>query len=162
MVKRAIGCQLSAVSLIFILCSVCFGQVISSTELISNAKQYDGKPVVYTGEVIGEVMVRGKYAWLNVHDGKNAIGVWLPRDLTREIKFSGSYKFKGDEVEISGIFHRSCQEHGGDLDIHAQGLRKVNVGYQVPEKLDFNKTKTVLMLLGILGIVWILSLLKHH
>lgn len=162
MFKKAITRQLSAVGLIFILCSVCYGQVISSSELISNAKQYDGKSVVYAGEVIGEVMVRGKYAWINVKDSKNAIGVWMPRDLTRDILFTGSYKFKGDEVEISGIFHRSCQEHGGDLDIHAQDLRRVNIGYLVPEKLNFNKIKAVLILLGTLGIIWILSLLKHR
>jgi len=161
MVKRAISYQLSAVSLIFILCSVCYGQVISSSELISNAKQYDGKAVVYAGEVIGEVMVRAEFAWVNVHDGKYAIGVWIPKDLTRDILFTGSYKFKGDELEISGIFHRSCQEHGGDLDIHAQGLRKASAGYRVSEKLNFDKIKVILMLLGVLAIVWILSLLKH-
>jgi len=145
-----------------ILMGIAGAQVVSSDELIRHAKDYDGQSIIYRGEVIGEVMLRGKYAWINVKNGKNAIGVWMPKDLTRDILFTGSYKFKGDEVEISGIFHRSCQEHGGDLDIHAQGLRKVNVGYLVPEKLNFNKTKAVLILLGTLGIIWILSLLKQH
>jgi len=153
---------------VFLTCAFClltcdlFAQTISSEELINNARQYNGKSVLYRGEVIGEVMLRGEYAWINVHDGKYAIGVWTPKNLTKDILFTGSYKFKGDEVEITGIFHRSCQEHGGDLDIHAQGLRKVNVGYRVPENFNPIKIRIILILLGVLGVTWILSLLKKR
>jgi hypothetical protein len=156
MFKRAISYQLSAISVIFLLCSVCFGQVISSSELISNAKQYDGKTVVYAGEVIGEVMLRGKYAWINVNDGQNAIGIWMDKNLTKDILYTGSYKSRGDWIEIVGIFHRACLQHGGDLDLHAQAIKKINPGRNLQEKLNLGKRNLTFILLGIWVILFFL------
>ena len=151
------------VVLFSVLCSlfsVCYAQSISSTDLINNAKEYDGKSVVYTGEVIGDIMVRGDYAWINVNDGESAIGIWLEKGLTQGINYTGSYKSKGDWIEISGVFHRACSEHGGDLDIHAQGIRKINGGKEVLESLNVRKRNLAFALLGALCIVWILRRLK--
>ena len=105
-----------------------FSQGLSSSELISNAKEYDGKLVAYSGEVIGEVMLRGEFAWVNINDGQNALGAWMSAALAQEIKFTGNYKSRGESLEIVGIFHRACLEHGGDLDIHVQSLRKIGSG----------------------------------
>jgi hypothetical protein len=140
--------------------SRCYAQPVSSIELINNAKLYDGKTVTYEGEVIGEVMVRGEYAWINVNDGQNAVGIWVNKNLTQDILYAGNYKFKGDGLEITGIFHRACPEHGGDLDIHAQGLRKIRPGRQTLEKLNLGKRNLALVLLGVLCLVWILRQLK--
>lgn len=156
---------------IFILCSlfivhcslfsVCFAQGISSTELIDNAKQFDGKTVVYGGEVIGDIMIRGDYAWININDGDNAIGIWINTTLIKDIVYTGSYKSAGDAIEITGIFHRACPEHGGDLDIHAQGLRKISPGKIFQEKLNLGKRNYALVLFTMLGLIWILTLLKR-
>jgi hypothetical protein len=139
----------------------CYAQVISSDELISRAKEYDGKTVVYQGEVIGEVMTRGQGAWINVQDSQAAIGVWLPLVLARGVSQTGSYKFKGDMVEVSGVFQRACPEHGADLDIHAQSLRKVQAGYPLKEKVSPDKIKAAQVFAVILGLSWILVLLKR-
>jgi hypothetical protein len=138
-----------------------FAQAIPSNELINNAKQYDGKAVVYTGEVIGEIMVRGKFSWINVNDGEAAIGIWIDSNLAKEINYTGSYKTKGDWVEIAGIFQRACPAHGGDLDIHAQSIRKISSGRQDIEKLNLSKRNQTIILLGILCLIWILTRLKH-
>lgn len=139
----------------------CFAQSIPSSELISNAKQYDGRPVVYAGEVIGEVMARGGYAWINVNDGENAIGIWLPKGLAQEIDYAGSYKSIGDQVEINGIFYQACAQHGGDLDIHAQSLRKTARGRQIKERLNLSKRNFAFVCLGILAGIWVLTQLKR-
>ncbi|MBM3245956.1 MAG: DNA-binding protein [Candidatus Omnitrophica bacterium] len=139
----------------------CYAQTISSSELINNTRQYDGKIVVYEGEVIGDVMARGRQAWLNVHDGNNAIGIWIDKDLTADILYTGSYKSRGDWVEISGIFQRACAQHGGDLDIHAQTIRKISPGRIVQEKLNPGKLRLALILLGILCLILILTLLRR-
>jgi len=139
---------------------MCFAQSISSTELINNAKEYDGKTVVYEGEVIGDIMVRGDYAWINVNDNQNAIGIWTDKDLTKYILYTGSHKFKGDWIEVTGVFHRACLEHGGDLDMHAQAVRKVRQGRQIIEKLNMSKRNLAFVLLGVLCLVWILKQLK--
>ena len=109
----------------------CYAQLTSSIELINNAKNYNGNTVVYKGEVIGDIMVRGEYAWINVNDGKNAIGIWVKKELIKDILYTGSYKAKGDLIEITGKFNRACMEHGGDLDIHAHYLTKVTSGNAV-------------------------------
>ncbi|MDD5730638.1 MAG: DNA-binding protein [Candidatus Omnitrophica bacterium] len=137
-----------------------FAQPVSSVELISNAGEYDGKAVAYEGEVIGDIMLRGEFAWINVNDGKNAIGAWVPKAMLKDLNYGGSYKTRGDWIEVSGIFHRACLQHGGDLDIHCQEIRKISAGRPETEKINTGKKILALQMLALLGIVWILSLLK--
>lgn len=151
----------SAFLIFFLLAAPCAAlavnaAAVSSTELINNARQYDGKTVVYEGEVIGEVLLRGEHAWMNINDGLNAIGVWVKRDMARDITHSGSYRAKGDWVSVAGIFHRACPEHGGDLDIHATELRRIGAGRIIKQHLNITKRNLSLVLLGLLCLVLIL------
>ena len=132
--------------LLLVLCLVptvsssnCYAQTPASLELINNAKQYDGKTVNYRGEVIGDIMIRGDYAWLHVNDGIIAIGIWAPKTLIGDIRYAGDYHKKGDIVEVFGAFHRSCSEHGGDLDIHAYEIKKVILGNSVVQPISRKK-----------------------
>lgn len=136
-------------------------ETISSTELINNAKEYDNKMVIYKGEVIGDIMVRGKFSWINVNDGVNAIGIWSDKDLVKDILYTGSYKSRGDIIEVKGVFHRACLEHGGDMDIHTQALRRINSGEIIKEPVDINKRKLAFILLGALIIIFVLSWLAR-
>jgi len=136
-------------------------QNLTSQDLIQQAKKYDGKKVTYCGEVIGDVMERGNFAWVNIHDGSNAISVWMSADLAKEIQFTGNYKTKGDILEITGIFYRNCLEHGGDLDIHAQTLKKISVGNIISYKIDLIKLNLIFILFGAVFLIWILSLFKR-
>lgn len=147
--------------LFFILPITCLAQPLSSTELINNAKSCDGRIVSYEGEVIGDVMKRATGAWININDGENAIGIWGSSSLAKDIIYTGSHKSFGDKVEVTGIFHRACPEHGGDLDIHAQSLRKINSGRSKQERLNPDKRNQVIILSGVLILIWILSLLKR-
>ena len=136
-------------------------QSLSSNELIKNAKEYDGKLVTYAGEVIGDVMLRGEFAWVNINDGDNALGVWMSASLAKEIEFVGNYKSRGDNLEIAGIFHRACLEHGGDLDIHAQSLRRLGNGRIVNQRLNLEKKNLSFFLFGVLLLIWILTLFRR-
>ncbi len=138
-----------------------FSQSLSSNELIKNAKEYDGKVIIYSGEVIGDVMLRGEFAWVNINDGENALGVWMSAALAQEIRFTGNYKSRGDRLEIAGVFHRACLEHGGDLDIHARSLRRIADGRMAKENLSFDKVNLSLVIFGALFLIWILTLFKH-
>jgi len=131
-----------------LLATLVYAQPISSSDLINNAKQYDGKTVVYAGEVIGDIMPRGEFAWVNVNDNENAIGIWIDADLTKDLLYTGSYKSKGDWIEVTGVFHRACLEHGGDLDIHAQKLTKISQGRFISEEVPINKKKLSIYLSG--------------
>ncbi|MDD3086961.1 MAG: DNA-binding protein [Candidatus Omnitrophica bacterium] len=146
---------------IFFTGPLCFSSAaehVSSVELINRASEYEARTVTYKGEVIAEVMRRGDFAWVNLHDGDNAIGIWVPLALIDEITYTGSYKAKGDIIEVSGIFHRACPEHGGDLDIHALSLRKIESGKLTPEVINPLRLKQALVLLGILLLIWISTL----
>jgi len=103
-------------------------------------------------------MRRADYAWVNVKDGSRAIGIWIHSSLLKDVAYSGSYKSKGDAVEITGIFRRACPEHGGDLDIHAEALRVTSGGRMITERLNTDKRNMTAVLLGALCFVWILTL----
>lgn len=113
-----------------------YSQPIGSLELVNNAKQLDGHTITYRGEVIGELMARGDYAWLHVNDGVVALSIWAKKDVFKEICSFGAYHRKGDSVELTGILNRSCLEHGGDLDIHAVSISKIANGFAVPVKIS--------------------------
>ncbi|MEW5758827.1 MAG: DNA-binding protein [Candidatus Omnitrophota bacterium] len=130
---------------------------MKSIDLIANAKEYDGKIVAFEGEVVGDIMVRKEYAWLSINDGLNAIGVWIKKDLIRDILYIGNYKVKGDLVEITGKFNRACPEHGGDLDIHAQSITKINSGKNISYILD---VKTIFLAVGLFFLILLIFILQ--
>ncbi|WPX09075.1 hypothetical protein [Anaerocellum danielii] len=113
-----------------------FAKPIDSNTLINNAFKYDGKMVEFQGEAIGEIMKRGDFAWVNIHDGQNAIGIFMRYEDAKKIRYLGRYRVKGDIVYVKGTFNRACKEHGGDLDIHAQKVEIVKRGYKVDERVD--------------------------
>ncbi|MFH0913091.1 MAG: DNA-binding protein [Candidatus Omnitrophota bacterium] len=163
MIRKVMGYKLWVISFVVFISLAhryCYAQSIPSSELINNTKLYDGKVVVYEGEIIGDIMARRGFAWINLNDGLGAIGIWADQSLTRDLVYTGSYKSRGDWLEITGIFHRACPEHGGDLDIHAQGMRKVKSGRLVVDRLNLSKRNLAFILAGVLCLVWILGLLK--
>jgi len=114
--------RIGALLLLFAFAPGClFGQA-GSAELLERARELDGREVEFVGEAIGESMHRGDHVWLNLLDGRGAIGIWARRADLPQILFFGSYDERGDVLRVHGVFHRSCPEHGGDLDIHATAL----------------------------------------
>ena len=111
---------------------------VTSDDLINDAKDYDKKEVVYSGEVIGDIMKRGENTWINISDGANAIGIWITMDMANEIKYTGKYNFTGDTVKVTGMFNRACSEHGGDLDIHASKIEVIKQGHSDLKKINYN------------------------
>jgi hypothetical protein len=119
----------------------------SSTQLVDKPKQFNGTRVTFTGEAIGEVMVRGDYAWIHLNDdaymernveegaklgGYNSgMAVWVPAALTKQIDTYGDYKHEGSIVQVSGTFNAACKDHGGDMDIHADSVKLIRPGHVV-------------------------------
>lgn len=126
MKRLMIGC-LIVLTLLFPVAMASASEV-TSTDLIENGLSLDGQTVVYSGEAIGEILRRGDHAWVNVSDGVNAIGIWIDLDMFASITAVGRYGQTGDTLRITGVFHRACQEHGGDLDLHAEQLTVVKTG----------------------------------
>jgi len=126
-------------------------KITSSIELVNESVSYDGRNVVYGGEVVGPVMVRGEYGWVNVYDGGYAIGVWCAKEECGKIRSHGDYNHKGDTIKVSGVFHKACPQHGGDLDIHASSLEISEEGYLIQHTVDERKKQTAVAL-GLLAL----------
>ncbi len=119
---------------------------IEINTLIEKSQAFDGQTVTVEGEAIGETMLRGEYAWINISDNTNAIGVWLKASDAQKIASFGDYRHKGDTVKITGIFSRNCTEHGGDVDIHSHSLEIIERGYNKPEEITQVKIQAALVL----------------
>lgn len=127
----------------------------SINDLIENEKSFDGKIVTIKAEAVGEPMKRKDYTWVNVNDGTNAIGIWMKNSDAAKVKFYGKYEEVGDILKIKGIFKRSCNEHGGDTDIHALqaeilkkgSLREISAGRSTEKAAVISSASTILMLI---------------
>ncbi len=120
-------------------CSRAHGQERSNLELLNNTTKHDGQNLICRGEVIGDIMRRGDHAWIHLNDGTATIGIWAAADDVRSIATTGSYGRRGDTVEINGTLHRSCPEHAGDLDIHAQSLIVLSPGSTLATSVSVKK-----------------------
>ncbi len=133
---------------------------------------YNGKTVTFAGEAIGEVMVRGDYAWIHLNDdaymdvnveegaklgGYNSgMAVWIPSSLTVPIDTYGDYKHEGSIVQVSGTFNAACKEHGGDMDIHATTLSVIRAGHVVADPIAPWKASLAAALVALAAVLfWI-------
>lgn len=105
-------------------------------DLINYSSKYTGQTVTVEGEAIGEVLARGDYAWVNINDGTNAIGIWMKLADAQKIQVFGNYKNKGDTLRVTGLYSTNCTEHGGDVDIHAADMTIVKQGGPTPESIS--------------------------
>lgn len=133
-------------------------EAVSSTELVEKCQFYDGKVVTFRGEVVGDVMIRGEFAWINVNDDAYSKGsrrlagynsgqsIWCRADDAKLIETTGDYKHIGDTVEVTGVFNRACPEHGGDMDIHANEARVVRRGRSISHPIENGKIRAASIL----------------
>ncbi len=144
------------------------GTEVDSGLLLREWEKYDGKEVIFRGEAVGDVLWRGESAWVAVNDdpysqrafqeagelrgGNSGIGVWMPAAEAEKIKRLGRYRSLGDYLEIVGVFHADCGEHGGDFDIHAVEVRVLRPGREVdvsPEPWKWWASLGALVLLAV-------------
>ncbi|MCE5191280.1 MAG: hypothetical protein LLG08_05920 [Actinomycetia bacterium] len=145
----------------------------SSAVLVESPKEYDGTTVTFTGEAIGEAMVRDDKAWIHLNDdayylknveegahlgGYNSgMAVWIDASLAKRIQFFGDYKHEGDVVKISGTFNAACAEHGGDMDIHATSLEIVKPGRDAQDPVRSWKLLWALALALVAAVLYVLN-----
>ncbi|MDD5450191.1 MAG: DNA-binding protein [Candidatus Omnitrophica bacterium] len=134
-------------SMFYVLCLSAWAEIITSKDLIENAKMHDNSVVQFQGEVIGDIMARGDNVWVNIKDGTDAIGIYSKKDLiAKAVRYKGDYNYKGDILLVKGVFHRACPQHGGDLDIHIYEASKIMDGFKTPHEISFSKIVTAFSL----------------
>ncbi|MCB9758094.1 MAG: hypothetical protein H6753_06725 [Candidatus Omnitrophica bacterium] len=108
--------------------------VVMIRDLVMRSAIYEGRTVILRGEVIGDIMPRGQFAWINIQGQYNEIGVWIPLELTKRITYKGNYRFKGDRVEVLGIFKHADEEFGGEFCLRAIDLKIIQPGFPSPHQ----------------------------
>lgn len=131
---------------------------VKINDLIENTGIYDGKEISITAEAIGEKMNRTEGTWVNVHDGSNAIGIWMPREEAERITTYGSYEETGDMLELSGIFYRACKEHGGEADIHLISMEVLSKGAAIDRNISKAKVLSSVVLSAAAFLVFVVFL----
>jgi len=115
---------------IFLLLAPGLASAESGRELLENSARFNDNQVTFSGEVIG-VLPRVDFAWVNISDNGYVIGVLCRASDAKKVSVIGDYKHVGDTVQVIGIFHMACPEHGGDLDIHADNFTVLVAGEEV-------------------------------
>ncbi len=145
----------------------------SSGGLVDAPKEWDGKTVTFTGEAIGEAMIRGDKAWIHVNDdayylknveegahlgGYNTgMAIWIDAQLAEKIQYFGDYKHEGDVVTVTGVFNAACGEHGGDMDIHATSLKIVERGHDANDPVKTGKLLWAIALAVVAGALYVMN-----
>jgi len=145
----------------------------TSSQLVVDSKEWDGKTVTFTGEAIADAQERGDFAWIhlnddayylkNVEEGAGLGGfnsgqaVWLPLPLAEKIAIFGDYTHEGDVVRVSGTFNAACGQHGGDMDIHATALEVVTPGHEFREPVQLDKLGLAAILMILAAVLWYLN-----
>jgi len=160
------------IKIIFI--GLLFGRIIflyggdrtNVSALITNPTLFDGRIVQVEGELVGDIIEGNDGFWVNLLDSKSAIGIWCPVVEKAKIRFLGRYEVQGDYVRITGVFHRQCGQHAGDIDIHANSVDVLQQGYEVPEEIPLEKAFFAIFLgivsLAAIGILQVLSRRETH
>jgi hypothetical protein len=95
----------------------------SPAEIVQEADQLDGRTVPLAGEAIGDKMrADSEHVWINVLGDGIAVGVYIPDELAEPVTGLGDYDRVGDRVNVEGVVNVACEQHGGDLDVHAVRL----------------------------------------
>lgn len=128
-------------------------EMVFLNDLINNSKYYDGKTVNIQGEALLEVMEREGGAWININDGSNAMGLWLPLVEAGKIKKFGDYHTVGDQLKVEAIFHRSCTEHGGDMDLHFVKWIHLEPGHDKTLEMNTNRILLAVLLTTITAVI---------
>ena len=134
----------------------------NSKELIELAGELNGKTVLFRGEVIGDQLVREGYVWLSVADQYNAMSVWAPVEIAKDIHSPGDYNHEGDRVEIEGQFFRSDPKMGGELYIRAYAIRVLGEGFVIPHTASPLKINLALFLFIFTALTGVLVLMIHR
>jgi hypothetical protein len=110
---------------------------VSSTEVIACPDRFDGRVVLFAGEVVGDVLRRDGGAWVLLNDDAYALdagpldahgerlgantglSVWLDGDLADLADTPGDSRRRGDVLLVEGVLHRADPADGGGLTVRA-------------------------------------------
>jgi hypothetical protein len=103
--------------------------VLSGADVVALPPGRDGETITLQGEAIGDVLRAGAgHSWVNLLSDGVAVGVWMPSRDAALVSTLGDFRHQGDTLQVTGVFNAACDQHGGDLDVHAEKVTVVAGG----------------------------------
>lgn len=137
---------------------------VTSDELIDCPVAYDGRAVVYEGEVVRAVLRRGERAWVQLNDdvyglrigplpehratvgGNSGIAVSIPIGDAERIRYVGDARARGDRLLVEGVFHRADPADAGGPTIQAERVQVTAPGHRVRQRVSIARAAVALLL----------------
>lgn len=151
--------------------------VVTSGMVQACPAAYDGIRVRYTGEAIGDLLVRDGGAWVLVNDDDYALqvgplpahgehlgtntglSVWLPTEFHASMTGLGRPNQRGDVLVIEGRIVRADPRDGGGLTLRATDVEVAAASTTLAEPLDVPQLWFALTMAVIAAGLW---LLRHR
>lgn len=146
-------------------------QPVKASDLIECPQLYDGRKVVYEGEVVRAILRRGDRAWVQVNDdayaldlgplpehrtavgGNSGIAVSIPAESATQLRHVGRHQQQGDVIRVSGTFHRADRADGGGPTIQAATVVISRFGHRFD--LDVSRPRAAVAALLGLAVVFL-------
>lgn len=128
--------------------------------LVAANQALDGAEVRFEGEAIGEeVAASGDRVWvaLSATSGQS-ISVLMDADDAEVIDAYGDYGTTGATVRVRGTYHVACDDHSGELDVHASEVELVAASSESANDVSVRRLETALALAAA-GVVLVVSYL---
>ncbi len=116
----------------------------------------DGATVRFSGEAVGNLInAEMGNRWINVTDtGNSSIAVYMSSSQAEQVDNYGDYNTSGAELLITGAYHIACEEHQGELDVHAVTVEVADKGGQTEHVLE-SRDVVVGLALCVVGLVFV-------
>ncbi|MCF7873457.1 MAG: hypothetical protein K9L84_01220 [Candidatus Omnitrophica bacterium] len=158
--KGALSFFILILTLLFSLTAYSQAPTISLKALVDNPEKYDQKRVSLKAELIGEPLTTDTGIWLNLGANDYNMGVYLAeKEMLEKAHYWGSYKEKGDIVEIEGIFYKNCPIHN-QRGLHLTALEVVTQGKELSYLVSDKKKKFALVSMVIFLTIGVIYLIK--
>jgi hypothetical protein len=149
---------------------------VSSATLIDCPAEFDGRTVVFVGEVVGAVLRRGSHAWLQLNDdsyalaggplpthritagGNAGLAVRVPAAVADGIEHVGGHRARGDVLHVTGVFEQTHPADAGGPAIEAREAHLVRRGEDVTHPVHRRRLAVAVVLQVCTGLVVLLTL----
>lgn len=120
----------------------------------------DNSSVRIEGEAVGEAVSAGAgLKWVSVNDSSGqGIAALMTDEQLRSIESYGNYQQTGSVVEVTGIYHVACDDHQGELDVHATSVVLIEEGEKTTHAIDEGRLVAAVVM-SIIGLSFIVCYL---
>lgn len=163
---KILTCFLALSLTLFYLALPCFALIeqapiplVNVRVLLDAPEKFDGQIIQFEGELFGQALHQNHGVWFHLLDEEgSAIGVWAKKEDVLPFTYYGKYRIQGDHVVLTGVYHKACQTHGGDTDIHLLEIKEIKSGNLLEaEPIEASRVYLLITLLllfmGLLGYI---------